>query len=201
MATLSGAGTIVEDLRDAVTQLNEELTEGDVDFGKLTTLSDRVGQVADGIASTFAQMDRILSEQVLGSDAGQSPGDASGSGKRTSGDESSAGDGAAEDEPTREDLLARAKEVDLPGRSSMSKEELAKALEDAEGMSKEELLEQARKLGIPGRSSMTKDQLREAVQAEERTSKEELLERAREAGVPGRSDMSKDELREALRTT
>jgi hypothetical protein len=45
----------------------------------------------------------------------------------------------------------------------MSKEELAKAVEAEESVTKEELLERAREAGVEGRSSMSKDELREAL--------------------------------------
>lgn len=202
MATLRGAGRITEELQEIAKRLHEELTEGDVDFGALTQLADRLGEASDGIAATFAQMDQILSERILGGGEEQGGDErASGSGSETSDRGSRGAEENGDEGPTRQDLLEQAKKADIPGRSSMSKDELQAALEDDEEQSKEELLEQARKLGIPGRSSMTKDQLREALRAEERVSKEELLERAREADVPGRSEMSKDELREALRAS
>jgi|SRR6185312_2988951 len=53
--------------------------------------------------------------------------DASGTSRRTSGERR--GD---VDEPTKEDLLARAQRLDIPGRSTMSKEELADAIDDEE---------------------------------------------------------------------
>jgi hypothetical protein len=203
MATLREAGKITDELQEVANRLHDELTDGDVDFRALTELADKLGEGADGIASTFAQMNQILSERLLGDESGQEQADnrrkeASG---RTSQRRNRKDEATGDEEPTREDLLERAKEAGIPGRSSMSKDDLQAALDDAEGMSKEELLEQARKLDIPGRSSMTKDQLQEALRAEERVSKEELLERAREADLPGRSEMSKDELREALRQT
>jgi hypothetical protein len=36
------------------------------------------------------------------------------------------------DEPTKEDLLALAQRLDIPGRSTMSKEELADAIDEEE---------------------------------------------------------------------
>jgi hypothetical protein len=192
MATLRGAARLTEELQEAVNRLHEELTNGDGDFASLTKLADRVGEAADDIASTFAQLDRILVERVLGRGA-EAEGEEEAEGGRAKGN--------GEGETSREELLKRAKKADIPGRSSMSREALESALEEVEGKSKEELLEEARKLGIPGRSSMTKDELRKALRAEERLSKEELLERARDADLPGRAEMSKDELREALRTS
>jgi len=45
----------------------------------------------------------------------------------------------------------------------MSKEELAKAIEAEESLTKEELLSRAREAEIEGRSSMTKEELRAAL--------------------------------------
>ena len=39
----------------------------------------------------------------------------------------------SEGEPTKEELLERARELDIEGRSSMNKEELQAAIKDAEG--------------------------------------------------------------------
>jgi len=104
------------------------------------------------------------------------------------------------EELSTEDLLERARALEIAGRSGMSKDELVEAVRAQEQVSKQELLDRAREAGIAGRSSMSKEELAEAVRSEESLSKEELLERAREADIPGRSGMSKDELREALRS-
>jgi hypothetical protein len=71
--------------------------------------------------------------------------------------------GSPADEVTKEELLERAREANVHGRSSMSKEQLAQAVEAEESLTKEELLEQARQADIEGRSSMTKEELRKAL--------------------------------------
>jgi hypothetical protein len=79
------------------------------------------------------------------------------------GSQNEARDDSGNDEATKEELLARARDMNVPGRSSMSKDELAEAVEAEESQTKEELLERARQAGIEGRSSMTKDELRQAL--------------------------------------
>jgi hypothetical protein len=64
---------------------------------------------------------------------------------------------------TKEELLERARDVNVQGRSAMSKDQLAEAVEAEEGKTKEELLEQAQEAGIEGRSSMSKKELRKAL--------------------------------------
>jgi hypothetical protein len=64
---------------------------------------------------------------------------------------------------TKEQLLEQARGVNIHGRSSMSKEELAEAVEAEESQTKEELLERAREAEIDGRSGMTKKELRRAL--------------------------------------
>ena len=79
--------------------------------------------------------------------------------------------------PTKEMLDERAAELEIDGRSKMSKDELLEAIEkttDSNGRAK------GSKAGL------------------EALSKEELYERAQDADIDGRSSMSKDELIEAL---
>ena len=123
------------------------------------------------------------------------------------------------DGPTKGMLDERAADLGIEGRSSMTKDELLRAIEDAtdengraagskaslEGRTKDELSRMARERGVEGRSGMTKDELAEALAGGEdgggdlsgRT-RDELYEMAREKGVEGRSDMTKDELIGAL---
>jgi len=188
MATLRSAARLTDELDELTSQLRAELTDGDVDFARLTEFADKLGEQADNLASTFTQMNQILTDRIVGGD-GQPE-------SRDGGRGSSDQDGEA---TTKDELLERAKEAGVQGRSSMSKEELEEALDEADRLSKQELLDRAKEAGIAGRSSMTKEELREALRAEEGLSKDDLLARAREAGLPGRSEMSKDELRDALR--
>ncbi len=78
------------------------------------------------------------------------------------------GDAGENAEPTKEELYERAQELDVSGRSKMSKNELQEAVDEAqaqkpENKTKEELYERAQELDIEGRSKMDKDELAEAV--------------------------------------
>ena len=108
-------------------------------------------------ASAIRQATNGSSSQRSGQSSGQSkPSSRAGSSGQSSGANGS------KDETTKEELLDRAREVNLPGRSSMSKDELEKAVEAEAQVTKDELLEWARKAGIEARASMTKDELRKA---------------------------------------
>jgi len=69
---------------------------------------------------------------------------------------------------TKEDLYEQAQELDIDGRSEMSKEELQQAVQQAQQNSldqktKDELYEMAQEQDIEGRSQMTKDELIDAL--------------------------------------
>jgi hypothetical protein len=80
--------------------------------------------------------------------------------------------------PTKDMLDERARDLGIEGRSSMTKEELLDAIEEAtdengrghgsrsslEGKSKDELYGMAQDRGVEGRSDMTKDELVEALE-------------------------------------
>jgi len=160
LATLRQAGRMTEELQSLAARLHSDLSEGDVDFGALTALADKLGEAADNVAATFAQLDKILTERLVGGEVGKGNrrrSRSSGGGESDEGDE-----GASKDE-----LLAQAREANITGRSSMTKEELEKAVGDLDDLSKQDLLERARRAGIQGRSSMTKEELKEAIRAEE----------------------------------
>lgn len=215
MASLKEAAAVTEQLEELAARLQAQLAER-TDFGELAVLADQIGESADAMASAFMAIDEAVSQHLSeprNETAGREKTRARG-GQRTRGGEQRAKSGSAEgapakaqddesssaasQEPSREDLLERARELEIAGRSTMSKEDLAAAIESEERVSKAELLDRAKEAGIPGRSNMSKEELAEAVRAEESVSREELLERAREADIPGRSEMSKEELREAL---
>jgi hypothetical protein len=100
-------------------------------------------------------------------------------------------DGRTYEERTVEELQERAAELEIGGRSAMSKDELIGALRD-------------HRKARSSRSSASKSQPPKQDRApdrrtyEERTI-EELRERARELEIEGRSSMSKDQLIDALR--
>lgn len=118
--------------------------------------------------------------------------------------------------PTKKMLQERAADLGIEGRSSKSKDQLLKAIEDATDdngrgngsrsslreMSKGELQNLARERDVEGRSSMSKDDLVDALadgdgglQAKSRS---ELYEMAQERDLGGRSNMSKSDLVRAL---
>ena len=215
MASLKEAAAVSKELEELVEQLHAEVVEGQLDFREATRLADQIGELADAIASAFMAIDEVFSRNLSaphgeaaareqtrtrGARRTRSREHKAKAGRSTRNDSTKQvrEDASAPAEPSREDLVERARELEIAGRSTMSKEELVAAIESAQHVSKEELLERAKEVGIPGRSSMSKDELAEAVRAEESLSREELLERAREADIPGRTEMSKEELRKAL---
>ncbi|UWQ22174.1 Rho termination factor N-terminal domain-containing protein [Jannaschia sp. W003] len=119
--------------------------------------------------------------------------------------------------PTKATLEERAADLGIEGRSSMTKDALLEAIEDAtdengrakggsaalEGKTKDELMEMARERDVEGRSGMTKEELVEALAGggdgdlADKT-RDELYAMAQDRDVEGRSDMTKDELRKAL---
>ena len=119
--------------------------------------------------------------------------------------------------PTKAMLEERAADLDIDGRSSMSKDELLRAIEEAtddngrargaatalDAKTKDELEQMARDRDIRGRSEMSKDELVDALAAKDREelsseTREELYRMAQDRGIDGRSEMSKDELIAAL---
>lgn len=204
MARLSDAANLTDELERRVRRLREEIAQGESDLGQLVVLADDVAAYADSLAARFAAIDRQivgLAEVKPGSSPGEKPPSQRRKTKRQSGRGGQRRRSSTlrrTEEPTVTELLEQAKEAAIPGRSSMSKDELAEAVEAQEQQTKDELLEQAQALGIRGRSEMSKQELLEAVRAEAAVSRDELLDRAREAEIPGRSEMSKEELREAL---
>jgi hypothetical protein len=76
MASLKDAEKLTKGLEDLVGQLRSELTNGNVDFEKLVSISDQISESADGIAETFsnvndALMSRIEQARDTGSRAGR----------------------------------------------------------------------------------------------------------------------------------
>ncbi len=95
---------------------------------------------------------------------------------QSKGSDSSRSTGSS-DEPTKHDLYEQAQELEISGRSSMSKDELKQAVQSAQAdhphaahsdeNTREELYEQAQKLDIPGRSKMNKDELKDAISSQD----------------------------------
>jgi hypothetical protein len=159
MATLGQVGDLVtEQLRERVDRLVEAVEEEAPDFSEVSRLADSVSELADKVGAIYREV-----EQALG--GGQQD---DFSARRGDGDDSRSQNGNSSNSPeaedvTKDELLERAREVNVQGRSSMTKDELAEAVEAEESQTKDELLERAQQAGIEGRSSMTKDELRAAL--------------------------------------
>jgi len=86
MASLKEAtGAITEKLESLVSDLRSELEDGDIDFERLTSLSDQISEAADGLAETFSNVNETLMQRLdqLKS-GGSSNGSSSSSQKKTS---------------------------------------------------------------------------------------------------------------------
>jgi hypothetical protein len=140
-----------------------------------TTVGERVRQIEDRIERPAAEREQQNLEQP------QAPtGDTS---KAEPATQNRKFDGRTYEERTVEELRERAGELEIEGRSTMSKDELIAALR------------RHRQSRSANRSQAPKPDRR----SYEDRSIEELRERARELEIQGRSTMSKDELIAALR--
>jgi gas vesicle protein len=65
MASLKDtAEQVTQSLEELVDQLRSELQNGEVDFEKLTSISDQISERADGLAETFSSVNDSLMERV-----------------------------------------------------------------------------------------------------------------------------------------
>jgi hypothetical protein len=138
-----------------------------------TTVGERVRRVEDLVQAAEAKQEQQDPEQP------QAP-------KAESPQQNRKFDGRTYEERTLEELRERAGELQLEGRSSMSKVELIAALRDH------------RKQRSAKNDTSKQEPTPDRRTYEERTL-EELRERAGELQIEGRSSMSKDELIAALR--
>ena len=147
MATLGQVGELVTDqLRERVDELVEAVGEEAPDFSQVSRLADGVSELADRIGAIYREVEQALAGGDDGNESRR---------QETN--------GSAAEDVTKDELLERAREVNVQGRSSMTKDELADAVEAEESKTKDELLERAQQAGIEGRSSMTKAELRAAL--------------------------------------
>jgi|SRR4051812_1607483 hypothetical protein len=169
MATLGQLGQLATaQLREGVDELSSHVEEDAPDLAEIVRLADAVGELADQVAEIYRNIDQTLERHLQapsGSEAedGGSQQQTEEEPQRERREQPSQRNGGTAEEVTKEELLERAREVDVQGRSSMTKDELAQAVEAEESVSKEELLERAREAGIEGRSSMSKNELRRAL--------------------------------------
>ena len=60
MASLKDTEQLTSKLEDLVGELRSELSNGNVDFQKIVSLADELGEQADGVAETFNNLNETL---------------------------------------------------------------------------------------------------------------------------------------------
>lgn len=168
MASLEQVGEIVTtELQERVDRLVTALQEDTPDFGEVALLADAIGEVADQAATIYLDLEQTLMRGLHRDAAAQTEDNESPRNqqkvRRERRKPRTEENGSTDEDVTKEELLEQAREVNVHGRSSMSKQELAEAVEAEEAQTKEELLERARDAEIEGRSAMTKQELRQAI--------------------------------------
>jgi hypothetical protein len=170
MATLEQVGELVTtQLRERVDELVAAVEDDATDFAEAARRADEVGELADTIGAMYIDLEQRLARGLQRPDASEREGGAGNRQRqqaerpRGQGQQRSEQDESNADDVTKEELLEQARDLNVEGRSTMSKDELADAVEAEQSVTKEELLERAREAGIEGRSSMTKDELRKAL--------------------------------------
>ena len=175
--TLAGVATRQVDTAAEIVDTTVEAVE--------TTVGERVRGVEDLIEAAEAEQERVRERpQPPQAPTGDTP-------KAASPRQDRRPDGRTYEERTVEELRERAGELQIEGRSSMSKDELIVALRDHRKRSSAES-------GAPKSQPPKQERTPDRRTYEER-SIEELRERARDLEIEGRSTMSKDELIAALR--
>jgi hypothetical protein len=166
MATLGQVGELATtQLRERLDRLVAAVEDDATDFAEVARRADEVGDLAVVVGEIYREVEQILLSGLLRFDGSNPEDDRSQreqAGRGAERRQSEQSDATAEN-VTKAELLEQARDLNVEGRSSMSKEELAQAVEAEESQTKEELLERARQAGVEGRSSMTKDELRKAV--------------------------------------
>jgi hypothetical protein len=119
-----GPGGAVGQLGQSVGQLGQGLGQGVGQLGQ--GLGQDVGQAAQGLGQAAGQAGQAAGGAA--GQAGQQAGQAAGQAGQAAG-QTAQQPGAAIEDVSKEDLLKRARELDIAGRSKMSKEELAAAIQ------------------------------------------------------------------------
>ncbi len=127
MASLTDIKSLTERLVAKAQEVHQEVEAGDLDFSRLVTLSDELGGQADRLATMFQAVDDAFAMRL------DTPARAEGEDLAEELSPSKRGrsgpNGARSvDESSREELYERAKRMGVPGRSEMTKDELAKAV-------------------------------------------------------------------------
>lgn len=84
MATLKETVNLTSQLTDLTQQLQSELTDGEVDFEKMTQLADEISEHADSLAAAFTRVNEALSEPLEQSSNGEQSGHSGGGSRRRS---------------------------------------------------------------------------------------------------------------------
>jgi len=64
MPTLKDLSLMTRELDGLGGQLHAELTEGDIDFGKMVVLADKISENADKLAAAFNTMSEALAKSL-----------------------------------------------------------------------------------------------------------------------------------------
>jgi hypothetical protein len=150
-----------------------------------TTVGERVRRVEDLVETTEAEQEQRVRELP------QPQAPTVDTPKAASPKQDRRPDGRTYEERSVEELRERAAELEIEGRSTMSKDELIAALRNHRRR-------RSARNDAPGSQPPRQERTPDRRSYEERTI-EELRERARELEIEGRSTMSKDELVAALR--
>ena len=131
MTDLRDAERLTGSIKERAAELNAEINSGDVDFRRMVALADQIAETADLLASTFRAIDDVLrglgAQPRSGEEAEQSKASLlEALSPRLARDEETLAE--EDDGLTRQELYERAKRAGIPGRSRMSKEQLADAL-------------------------------------------------------------------------
>jgi hypothetical protein len=126
MASLTDIKGLAENLVAKAQEVQEEVDSGDVDFARLVRLTDEVGMAADKLAALFATVNEAFAARL--DSPAEDSGDLSEDLKPSRSGRSSGNGSRSVDESSREELYERAKRMNVPGRSEMTKDELAKAV-------------------------------------------------------------------------
>ena len=132
MASLEQVGELVTtELQERVDRLVSVLKEDTPDFGEVAGLADAIGEVADQTATIYLDLEQTLMRGLHGAQAesNEQPRNQQQGSRREQRQQRTDENGSAVEDVTKEELLEQAREVNVHGRSSMSKLELAEAVE------------------------------------------------------------------------
>jgi hypothetical protein len=66
MASLNDATTVTSEITDLTSELHSQLTEGDVDFGRMVDVADTISERADELAAALAAVNEALEARFDG---------------------------------------------------------------------------------------------------------------------------------------